>query len=226
MTQDYAKPSTTKNRAKPAAKGGRKNSPAKKGAANKPRSGASRVPDAPPPRSKFKLIALLILLLGIFAGGIYFLLSVPETNTPEPTPSTKASPEKSTSEKAKQSKPAPAENKTSEQRFKFYDLLPETEVIPPKVDSYRYKEKSTSNDFYYVVQTGSFRSKADAERQKATIAFQGLKASIKQIEGSNGSTWYRVMCGPYYSRSKMNSALDKLVNIRIEPLVKKVKKQS
>lgn len=221
MTQDYAKPSTTKNKAKPAAKGARKNSPARKGAASKPRSGASRVPDTPPSRSKFKLIALLILLLGIFAGGIYFLLSVPETNTPEPTPSAKPA-----QEQARPSKPAPAENKTSEQRFKFYDLLPETEVIPPKVDSYRYKEKSTSNDFYYVVQTGSFRSKADAERQKATIAFQGLKASIKQIEGSNGSTWYRVMCGPYYSRSKMNSALDKLVNIRIEPLVKKVKKQS
>ena len=211
MTKDYAKPSTTRNKSKAGTKARSK----KAAPGSRATSGASRSTPPEPPK-KGKLLFILIVLLAAFLGGIYMLQTLPETNKAAPTPQPK--------DKAPPQKTAPAAEKP-EQRFKFYDLLPESEVIPPKVDSYRFKEKSTSNDFFYMVQTGSFRTKADAERQKATIAFQGLKADIKQVSGKHGSTWYRVMTGPYYSRSEMNSALDKLVNIGIEPLVKKVKKQ-
>ena len=75
------------------------------------------------------------------------------------------------------------------------------------------------------MQTGSFRNKSDAERQKATVAFQGIKAKIKVITSDSGTKWYRVTAGPYTNRSKMNGALDKLVAINIQPLVKKTKKK-
>ena len=58
------------------------------------------------------------------------------------------------------------------------------------------------------------------------IAFQGLKADIKSVKNDQGSTWHRVSTGPFFNRSKMNSALDKLVSMQIQPLVKKIKKSS
>ena len=80
-------------------------------------------------------------------------------------------------------------------------------------------------EFDYVVQSGSFRSKEDAERQRAQIAFQGLRAHVQRIDLDNGSVWYRVNVGPFNSRSQMNSAVDKLVTINIQPLVRKIPKE-
>lgn len=133
----------------------------------------------------------------------------------------------SVSEKpAQQTARKPAKTARPEDRkpaFRFYDMLPESEVVPPKVDE--YTPGPTQQDFDYLVQSGSFRSKEDAERQRAQIAFQGLRASIQRIDLDNGSIWYRVNVGPFTSRSQMNSAIDKLVSLSIQPLVRKIPKE-
>jgi cell division protein FtsN len=153
-----------------------------------------------------------------FGYGLYLLNSIPETHSiPAATSQTTNKPA---------AKMAPKVTQPAEQRFNFYDLLPEHQVVAPKVDAYQFKEKSAEGEFYYVIQTGSFRNYQDAERQKAMIAFQGLKANIQSITNEQGTTWHRVSTGPFYNRSKMNSALDKLVAIQIQPLVKKLKKSS
>jgi len=212
MTKDYAKPSTTRKpgKAKTKAKSGTKARPKAKTRTAKPKKAA--------PLSRGKPIFILILLLGAFSYALYYLQSIP----PTASTSTKAK-QKSVSAKTIK-EPSQTETKETSQRFKFYDILPESEVVPPKVEAYHFKEKTQSDKYHYLVQTGSFRQLKDAERQKATIAFQGLKANIKSVEGKNGNKWHRVMTGPFYDRSQMNSALDKLVAINIEPLVKKVKK--
>ncbi|MEP6133032.1 SPOR domain-containing protein, partial [Marinobacter sp.] len=79
--------------------------------------------------------------------------------------------------------------------------------------------------FDYLVQTGSFRQQQDAERQRAEIAFQGLRAQVKRIDLDSGSTWYRVNVGPFTSRSQMNAVIDKLVDLNIQPLVRKIPKE-
>ncbi len=204
MTQDFAKPSTTR---KPA---GAKKAPGKK---SRPKQGKTPPPPAPG-KSRFKLIAFLVLLSATFIGALYYLQTVP--------PTAHVGDEKSTSKK-QQTKPK-TELAVPDQRFKFYDILPETEVVSPKVDAYQFKEKNQDTNIYYLVQTGSFKNPKDAEKQKAIIAFQGLKADIQVVRNQQGSTWHRVVAGPFYTRSEMNSALDKLVAINIEPLVKKVRK--
>lgn len=209
MTRDYAKPSTT-----------RKKGPAKKKPARS--TAKTKKTAAPPPTPKRgKLLFILFILLAGFGFGIYSLTKIPATQAPQEQKKKLVQPEpgkRHGNNSAQEPAAAP------EQRFRFYDLLEESEVIPPKVDTYTFKEKNKNADFYYMVQTGSFRSSVDAERQKATIAFQGLKASIKPVKNDQGTIWYRVITGPYHSRTEMNSALDKLVAINIEPLVKKVKK--
>jgi len=221
MTQDFAKPSTTRkpgDKKKPGPTSSA-SSKAKKGKTNtKKSSSATLKQNQPTPQPKrTKPIILLILLISAFSYGLYYLQSIPPTKSiPDAAHQTPI--------KKETKKTATHTEKKTDTRFKFYDLLPESNIKPSEVDVYRFKEKNKQTKYSYLVQTGSFRTKKDAERQKATIAFKGIKADIKVVTGKNGVAWYRVMTGPYNNRSKMNSVLDKLVSINIQPLVKKVKK--
>lgn len=162
---------------------------------------------------------LSLAAVGGFIGFIVYLNTLP-ANGPEPTTQAPA-PAKETREAQR-----PAETATTNDKkpgFRFYEMLPESEVVPPKVEE--YTPGPAKQDFNYLVQSGSFRKKGDAERQRAQIAFQGLRASVKRIDMDNGSVWYRVNVGPFSSRSQMNSAIDKLVAINIQPLVRKIPKE-
>lgn len=220
MTQDFAKPSTTRKPGQAKKKNGHTDRPQAREPQPKGKRKNLPASEAKPQAKSRKIlfIATLVLLVGAFSYGLYLLRSVPETHSIKtdaikPAPKTTAkTPEKPVEE--------------VKNRFNFYDLLPNHEVVAPKVDAYKYKEKNASEEFYYMIQTGSFRNLKDAERQKAMIAFQGLKAEIKSVTNEQGSTWHRVTTGPFYNRSKMNGALDKLVSMQIQPLVKKVKKSS
>jgi len=155
--------------------------------------------------------------VGGFIGFIVYLNTLPTAQPPaqqqQAQPKAAVAPKTQT---AKQEEKRPG--------FRFYDMLPESEVVPPKVEEYT-PSAPTRQTFDYLVQSGSFRSKEDAERQRAQIAFQGLRATVQRIDLDNGSIWYRVNVGPFQSRSQMNAAIDKLVSINIQPLVRKIPKK-
>ena len=222
MTQDYAKPSTTKKPGEPKKKKGSSGkATGSKNTAKKKAGGASakETPTPPSTRNRTPFFLSLIVLIGAFTYGIYFLQSIPPTNSPAITP------EKQTNNKTTIVEKKQAE-KTPSARFNFYDILPKSTVTAPKVEEYKFKQKSGNDTYSYIIQTGSFRNRADAERQKANIAFKGLKAQIETVTNDKGTVWHRVKTGPFTNRSKLNSALDKLVSINIQPLVKKEKKDS
>ena len=217
MTQDFAKPSTTRKPGQAKKKNGHTDRPSSNKPKPKNRKKNTPLPPEIKPEKNNKRVLFvftLLVLLGAFVYGLYLLQSIPETHSiKEEIPNI-------------QPKKALEVEPKAENRFNFYDLLPQHEVVAPKVDAYQFREKSASGEFYSIIQTGSYRNLKDAERQKAMIAFQGLKADIKSVTNEQGSTWHRVSTGPFYNRSKMNSALDKLVSMQIQPLVKKIKKSS
>ncbi|WP_227712513.1 SPOR domain-containing protein [Marinobacter zhanjiangensis] len=163
-----------------------------------------------------------ILSLAAVGGFIGFIVYL---NTLEPSDSTTSSPggQPAVSQPVEPTPDADKDTAREQPRFKFYDMLPESEVVPPNVEE--YTPSPANQDFRYLVQAGSFRSAEDAERQRAQIAFQGLRASVSRTDIEEGSTWYRVNVGPFDSRSQMNSAVDKLVSISIQPLVRKIPKE-
>lgn len=210
MSKDYARKPARKTQGNRSAA-----RPAKKASASRkrePQPARKAVAKAQHGGLSLKWI-LSLAAVGGFVGFIAYLNSLPvaeRTDAPAPEQTDKAT--------------APPKTGTSEEKpgFKFYDMLPDSEVVAPKVDEYTPGPGQTTFD--YLVQTGSFRSQKDAERQRAEIAFQGLRAYVSQIDLDSGSTWYRVNVGPFTSRSQMNSAVDKLVSINIEPLVRKIAK--
>ncbi|ADP96231.1 SPOR domain-containing protein [Marinobacter adhaerens] len=203
----------------------RKDRPAKTSATSRTKPARQTKPKAARPKPKASARAqhgslslkwiLSLAAVGGFIGFIFYLNSLPAN------PGSQAVSEKP----AQKSSKTPAETAKEEDKpgFRFYEMLPESEVVPPKVEE--YTPGPTQTDFNYLLQSGSFRSKEDAERQRAQIAFQGLRASTQRIDLDNGSVWYRVNVGPFTSRSQMNSAIDKLVSLNIQPLVRKIPKE-
>jgi cell division protein FtsN len=91
-------------------------------------------------------------------------------------------------------------------RFDFYTLLPEqqvrVELEPEELASAR--SQATDND-QYLLQAGSFKQAADADRRRAELLLLGLDARVEEAVGDNGR-WFRVYVGPFETRSKMARA--------------------
>lgn len=101
-----------------------------------------------------------------------------------------------------------------EQRFKFYEILPNREVsvpveksLEPRAPKNLPEENNqplqkapviTKQDNYiYELQAGSFIHFKDADKRKANLAFLGIQAKIHTAKSSNNRTLYRVRIGPY-----------------------------
>ena len=66
----------------------------------------------------------------------------------------------------------------------------------------------------YQMQCGSFRKQAQADEMKAVIAFQGLEAQVRKVEGNSG-VWYKVVLGPYPRKREAERQRHKLQNAGI-----------
>lgn len=49
----------------------------------------------------------------------------------------------------------------------------------------------------YVIQVAAYRSRTDADQQRAALALLGLSARVEQVTIDQTQTWYRVRLGPY-----------------------------
>ncbi|WP_031815878.1 SPOR domain-containing protein, partial [Vibrio parahaemolyticus] len=58
------------------------------------------------------------------------------------------------------------------------------------------------------------KTQAQAEERKLAIAFQGLSSKIRKKEGSS---WYRVVLGPYKFKRDAEKDRHKLQRAKIEP---------
>lgn len=70
------------------------------------------------------------------------------------------------------------------------------------------------SDKLYLLQCGSFRTRAQAEEMKAKIAFQGLEAQVRATTGSNGE-WFRVIMGPLQTKRDAERARHSLRKVNI-----------
>ncbi len=171
---------------------GPKRGPAKKSQANKQvrqKSDASSATALP----WVRLVVVVVLLVGF----VFFLWSIKDSadqkiDAPVPTQSVKS----------KDDLP-----ELPEEEWEYIKSLPGYEV---EVDVAE-QEKS---DKRYLMQCASFRTRAQAEEMKATIAFQGLESQIRPSSGANGD-WFRVILGPFESKRDAERAKHTLRKVNI-----------
>lgn len=165
--------------------------------------------------------SLLTLVIAIsFIGGLWFLAQQPKDQT-APAPATTATPvdvkpiAKPATESAEEA-PESADNKSG---FDFYNLLPESQVTPQKVEAYKSTPKDPNKKTNVLLQAGSFRKLEDAERLRAQLILLNLPNVVTdKTTSSSGSVWYRVRVGPFDNRSMLNKAEDILAQNNIVSL--------
>ncbi len=137
----------------------------------------------------------------------------------------------------KESLPAPPVKKVADveaARFDFYSILPKLEVIIPDQEIYEQKKDSQGNETQktikpikkpgrYLLQAGSFRKAADAERVKAELAFLGVESYVEPVVIDNLNTWHRVRVGPFDNNKSLDKIRNRLLDNQIEVMVLKVK---
>jgi cell division protein FtsN len=110
-------------------------------------------------------------------------------------------------------------------RFDFYTLLPEQQV---KVETGPAKTTSakavTTDSDQFLLQAGSFKQPADADRRRGELILLGLEARVEETQGDNGR-WFRVYIGPFQSRSKMTRARSLTAQQGIDTLLMKRPRQ-
>lgn len=192
---------------------------------SRPKKGATRRSSPPPKRKTPWWLWLLVpVILAMFIYGLTQLSQVESTSKVVPVKNIKAKPAP-IAEKPKAKKKPTTENLTIKDTFDFYQILQDSEVDTSHVDAYQSTPRG-EQDFYHMLQAASFRSPEDADRLRAKLILSGLvEASIRKTIGKGDLPWYRVILGPYESRSKMNRAKDKLVSMDISPYSYRINKE-
>ncbi|MEH6649040.1 MAG: SPOR domain-containing protein [Motiliproteus sp.] len=194
MTHDYAKRSKTAKR--PAA---RKNTKAK----------------AKPPKRPVWPALLVLVMVGGLGYGLYQLAGV----DPDPQATQQAVQQAVAPVAKTKPKPPPKPAAKSDEGYKFYKLLPESEVVPAKVEAYKSTPKSAVDYSKHLLQAGSFKRSSDAESLRAKLLLEGMpNVTTSKVTSSSGTVWHRVRLGPFASRSKLNKAYDRLVRMNLQPL--------
>ena len=154
---------------------------------------------------------LVGLGLGLLVAWVLELRNLPVTEKPVQAVA------KDTQEK----KPEEPRIEQPDERFDFYDMLPEFEVVIPekeldvKLDT---PGQSVTDEGSYILQTGSFQNFADADRMKARLALLGLESTIQRIS-IDSQTWHRVRIGPIEDLNKVNEFRRRLWEDKVQFIV-------
>lgn len=76
----------------------------------------------------------------------------------------------------------------------------------------------------YFLQVGAYKTAADAEQQRARLAFQGFESKVTQRD-AGGITYYRVRIGPFSKFDDMNTTRQRLSDAGIDTAVIRFTKQ-
>lgn len=140
------------------------------------------------------VLALTLTLLGVW----------PSTSTSTPTP-----------QHAQEASQPP-----SGVRFEFPDMLRDSEALVPYVEEYLEEESAPPAEAHvsFLLQAGAFRNPDDANRRRAQILLLDLNARTLEV-ARDGTTWHRVLVGPFGDRNQVRSAQLRLLEDSIDSIV-------
>jgi cell division protein FtsN len=122
--------------------------------------------------------------------------------------------------------PEAAETPSDEpaQSYDFYDALPKFEMVVPEKDKdVRPDIKSVpeTRKGTYVLQVGSYKDFADADRVRAKLALLGVESKVQKVSIDN-DTWHRIRIGPISKLDEFNRLRAILHKADVDALVIRV----
>ena len=111
------------------------------------------------------------------------------------------------------------------EKYDFYEMLPNFEVVVPE------KDKDVKRDLpaaakverqgVYVLQAGSYRNEADADRVRQQLSMQGIEAKVQRV-AVDSDVWHRVRIGPISNLDELNRKRKQLQAADVDALVIRV----
>jgi len=108
--------------------------------------------------------------------------------------------------------------------YDFYDQLPKFEVVVPEKDKdVRPDIKSVpeTRAGTYVLQAGSYKNFADADRVRAKLALLGIESNVQKVT-VDSDTWHRIRIGPISKLDDLNRMRQTLHKADVDVLVIRV----
>jgi len=137
-----------------------------------------------------------------------------KNEAPRPDPHRKAPPD-----------PEASGTAATGEKYDFYEMLPNFEVVVPE------KEKDVKRDVsatakverpgVYVLQAGSYRNEADADRVRQQLSMQGIDAKVQRVSVDT-DVWHRVRIGPITNLDQLNKVRKQLQAADVDALVIRV----
>lgn len=149
-----------------------------------------------PTKKPWKAGLVAALLLSGFGYGLYILSNDPE---PPEAPVVQSHPKSTPS---KETLPPPPT-----EEWEYVNSLPNKKIEVEAKDQ-------VQSEIPYIMQCGAFKLLSQAEQRKAMIAFEGIPSKIRKTEGSS---WFRVVLGPYKLKRDAEREKHKLQRAKIEP---------
>jgi cell division protein FtsN len=135
-------------------------------------------------------------------------------NLPAPEPKPAAGKAPASSGVAEESPQVPADPAKD---YTFYNMLPQQEVEVPKEAAKAGAKSGTpvlpAGDV--VLQAGSFKQAAEADKLQAKLAQYGINSKIQRF-ALEDETWYRVRIGPIATVQELESIRSKLAEAEVE----------
>lgn len=99
------------------------------------------------------------------------------------------------------------------ERFTFYDTLKHQEVALPSDAAKSQQPPAGAADSAgasYVIQVAAFRSRDEADKQKASLALLGVESRIESVMVDGKDTFYRVRIGPDRNWPRIQTTMTRL----------------
>jgi cell division protein FtsN len=111
------------------------------------------------------------------------------------------------------------------EKYDFYQMLPNFEVVVPE------KEKDVKRDLpatarierqgVYVLQAGSYRNESDADRVRDKLSKVGIDAKVQRV-AVDTDVWHRVRIGPIAKLDDLNKLRKQLQAADVDAIVIRV----
>lgn len=121
---------------------------------------------------------------------------------------------------------AAADAEESAPNYDFYKMLPNFEVVVPEKDREVARERDNAPALIerpgiYVLQAGSYRQQAEADRIRAQLKLQGIDANVQRVSVDE-DVWHRVRIGPITDLTELNRLRARLRAADLDALVIRV----
>jgi cell division protein FtsN len=110
--------------------------------------------------------------------------------------------------------------------YDFYDMLPKFEVVVPEKDREVASDRggtpaNIERPGVYVLQAGSYRHQAEADRIRAQLKLTGIDANVQRV-AVDEDVWHRVRIGPITDLTELNRLRARLRAADLDALVIRV----